>query len=265
MTPTVPTRGGAADIEGVEIVVEECTTREKVTADSPTTGGPAAGPVAVRVDGRTKAVDEAGSDAHLTPELQPVDGEGTENHTTMTNSERSSKQHVCFICLESSAPLQVGTICACSSMAVHLQCLENYLNHSYSKRTRSVENRLVCSICKEPYRLNYEATMVDEVPSDNTVHNWRIPVLVRAVGAGAWLALGSWLVVLSFKLNNEAIAVSHDPSATYIALISAVCIYLVISSAMYIRCLQVHARGSSASQNASDPPTAIHFVEHNEP
>jgi len=114
--------------------------------------------------------------------------------------------------------------------------------------------------------------IMDRVQANRPIYLIQPQALIRiaasiiiGVGAGAWLALGSWLVVLSFKLNNEAVAVSHDASPTYIALISAVCMYLVISSAMYIRCLQVHARGSSASQEASDPPTAIHFVEHNEP
>lgn len=61
----------------------------------------------------------------------------------------------CYICFDDEAPLLVGTICQCRTLAVHRSCLEAYLNTNDQKRKLPIDQRLRCSVCRQRYKLGY--------------------------------------------------------------------------------------------------------------
>lgn len=72
----------------------------------------------------------------------------------MRVSRADSSVDTCYICMDddngNGAP--VTNICACSSSACHIVCLEKLVN-SKKSRDRPLAERLTCSVCTRPYVL----------------------------------------------------------------------------------------------------------------
>lgn len=136
---------------------------------------------------------------------------------------------VCFICMDSDAPLLVGQVCGCSSLAVHRSCLERWVNHGENAGTQQFDERLVCLICKQRYRVAYEVT--NTPPSEPT------SVLARlgaALVCAMWLGVGAGLATLCYNMQKNV----GTESALYSVSMASLCLYTMFSVSMYMFLLQ---------------------------
>lgn len=155
----------------------------------------------------------------------------------------------CFICMESHAPLLVGKACGCSNLAVHECCLERWINYGEHAGAQQFDERLVCSICKEKYRLHYEVISAPPVPQLT-----RVQLLKRFVAGACWAGLGAGLATLCYGMQvSEA-----EEDAAYHVAMAALCIYVVITVGAYVYCVH-RAENSQAERERSATPT-LHFT-----
>lgn len=241
------------DLEGANAPADAAAAGEEQD-DGPHARAPAAlESIAIVVD---SAEAHALEDAPTTPSVSPGGGDAAERSVKgQADTQQDVNQRVCFICMEATPPLLVGNVCACHSLSVHQTCLEEYLNHSMTKRTRSVQSRLTCAICNEPYRLPYET----ELEGARCKKEKKLPRWVVVGAALSWLGLGGWIAFMCYHLDGEK-GGEGSPSLRYVALIVVLCVYLTCSSGMYIRSLQQHAASNGAAQDGSAQRTRIHFT-----
>lgn len=95
--------------------------------------------------------------------LLPRDGPGPDlevgvSPPTPVGKASAPRACTCFICHvdeeETAQPL-LTDICACVSLSMHAECLQQLLNSS-AKREGSERERFMCAICREPYRIDFE-------------------------------------------------------------------------------------------------------------
>lgn len=157
----------------------------------------------------------------------------------------------CFICLDDRPEKLVRNSCACRSLSVHTDCLEAYVNHSSTARHKSLQDRMHCSICKEPYTLPYVTAV--EVLEATPV--WKTLLTSRLALIGLWLILGAALAAGCYWLE---VADRHRTSwATLrVVIIVVLCVYFTLTSVGYVYCL---AKAEMQSSRARADPRQIRF------
>lgn len=73
---------------------------------------------------------------------------------------------LCYICFDGASDESgelLRELCACASTRVHRVCLEKMLN-SRARRAHSLEERLTCQVCAQPYTLPIAAALVQAPP-----------------------------------------------------------------------------------------------------
>ncbi|KAJ1639314.1 hypothetical protein T492DRAFT_899402 [Pavlovales sp. CCMP2436] len=150
----------------------------------------------------------------------------------------------CFICMEATRErLHVGRVCDCSKLAVHQHCLEDWINHSTHAATRGLGSRLECNICKHEYRLPYEMTTGSGEHFSRRVL-WRF-----FLAAVAWCVIDAGFEYLAFDASK---AVFPDIAVYHVALV-LVCLYSIITLAVYIYVLSRYDKGVEARERGMRP------------
>jgi hypothetical protein len=147
----------------------------------------------------------------------------------------------CFICMETTRErLHVGRVCGCSTLAVHLHCLEDWVNSSTA--IRGLGSRLECNICMHAYKWPYELT------TSSGVGYSKLTLCRFFLAAVAWLGLGCGLGFFAFTRQTNFLRTVLNRVA-----IALICIYMIFTIVIYINVLSRFEKDVEARKRRMRP------------